>query len=146
MREIGSVRIRSIPAPRDSPVREMLQGKKGGTMAKEISSKNLLLYIGIVLVLAGSIVSKGEDMIIVLLGGVFILFLETMEFKTLSHKNSVFIEVILSSSLLLVAIIKLVDSVGKSFTARHLYLMAILLGLVLILLDNLKRWPGKPEG
>lgn len=109
-------------------------------------SKSLLMYIGIVLLFTGTIAAKGEDMGIILLGGIAILLLEVIEFKQLSYKKSILVQLILGNSLLLVGIIKLVESIGKNFTANHLFLIMILIGLILILIEDLKRYPGIPEG
>lgn len=109
-------------------------------------SKSLLMYIGIVLLLTGTISAKGEDMGIILLGGIAILLLDVIEFKQLPYEKSILVRLILGSSLLLVGIIKLVESIGKNFTANHLFLIMILIGLILILIEDLKRYQGIPEG
>jgi len=113
---------------------------------RNVSSKNLLMYIGLVLLLTGAIAAKGEDMVTILLGGIAMLVLEVVEFRQLSYKASVLTQLILGSALLLAAIIKAIESIGKQFTAGHLYLMMILIGLILILIEDLKRYPSIPEG
>ncbi len=115
-------------------------------VSKDPLSKSLWLYIGIVLLLTGAIAAKGEDMGIILLSGIAILVLEGLEFKQLSYKGIVLVQLILGSALLFVGIIKLVESMGKNFTAHHLYLTMILIGVILILIEDLKRYPGIPEG
>ena len=110
------------------------------------ASKNLLMYIGIALLLAGATAATGEDMGLILFGGMAILTLEVAEFKPLSYKSGVLAQIILSSALLFVGIIKLVESIGKNFAPQHLYLTMMLVGLILILIDSLKRYPGIPEG
>lgn len=112
------------------------------------SFKNLLMYTGIMLVLTGTIAAKGEDMIIILLGGISILLLEAVEFKQLPYMNAVLVQLTISGALLLVGIIKIIESVGKSFTAHHLYLTMILIGLIFILIEGVRRYPTStnPEG
>ncbi len=109
-------------------------------------SKNLLMYIGIVLLLTGAMAAKGDDMGIILLSGIAILALEVVEFKQLSYQSSVLVQLILGSSLFLVGVINLIESIGKNFTAHHLYLTMMLVGLILILIEDLKRYPGILEG
>ena len=115
-------------------------------VTQEPISKTLLIYIGIVLLLSGSIAAKGEDMVILLFGGLAILLLEIIVFKQGSHKSNVLVQLTLSSALLLVGVIKLIESVGKHFTAQHLYLTMVLIGLILISIECLRRLPSDPAG
>src|SRR3990172_7071249 len=105
-------------------------------VTQEPISKTLLIYIGIVLLLSGSIAAKGEDMVI--------LLLEIIIFKQGSHKSNVLVQLTLSSALFLVGVIKLIESVGKKFTAQHLYLTMVLIGLILISIECLRRLPSDP--
>ena len=84
------------------------------------SSRNLLKSLGLVLLLTGAIAAKGEGMVVILLGGLAIVLLGLAEFRTISQENSLMIRLILSSTLALVTVIKLIESVGKSFTPGHL--------------------------
>ena len=113
-------------------------------VTQEPISKTLLIYIGIVLLLSGSIAAKGEDMVILLFGGLAILLLEIIVFKQGSHKSNVLVQLTLSSALFLVGVIKLIESVGKHFTAQHLYLTMVLIGLILISIECLRRLPSDP--
>lgn len=114
-------------------------------MNKDSLSRSLLPYIGIVLFLSGSIAAKGEDMTILLIGGIAILLLEALEFKQTSHRNGPLVQLTISSALLLVVIIKIIESIGKNFTAHHLYLTMMLIGLILILIEGMKRYQATPE-
>jgi hypothetical protein len=107
--------------------------------------KNLLFYIGIALLLAGATAAKGEDMVILLLGGVVILALELMAPQTFSRTRSVLAQLTLSGALLIVSIIKLVESIGKNFAPQHLYLTMTLIGLILIVIDLFKPSPAVSE-
>ena len=113
-------------------------------VTQEPISKTLLIYIGIVLLLSGSTAAKGEDMVILLFGGLAILLLEIIVFKQGSHKSNVLVQLTLSSALFLVGVIKLIESVGKHFTAQHLYLTMVLIGLILISIECLRRLPSDP--
>ena len=110
------------------------------------SSRNLLKSLGLVLLLTGAIAGKGEDLVVILVGGLAILLLGAVESRTVSQENSLMVRLILSSTLALVTVIKLVESVGKSFAPGHLYLTMILIGLVLILIEDIKLnvTPPKP--
>jgi hypothetical protein len=109
------------------------------------SSRNLLKSLGLVLLLTGAIVAKGEGMVVILLGGLAIVLLGLAEFRTISQENSLMIRLILSSTLALVTVIKLIESVGKSFTSGHLYLTMILIGLVLVLIEDIKLYVSPPK-
>ncbi|MEW6324615.1 MAG: hypothetical protein AB1515_04445 [Nitrospirota bacterium] len=109
------------------------------------SPKNLLIYIGIALLLTGAAAATGEDMVLLLLGGITILALEVMALPTLSRKQNVLAQLTLSGALLIVSIIKLVESIGKNFAPQHLYLTMMLIGLILILIDVFKQYSAIPR-
>jgi len=104
------------------------------------TASSTLVHIGLVLLLAATIAARAQDMMILLVGGIVLLVLEVVEFKNVSPERSIVAQLILSSTLLLVTIIRTVESIGGQFTARHFYLMIMLIGLVLILIENMKRY------
>ena len=61
-------------------------------------------------------------------------------------KSNYLVQLTLSSALFLVGVIKLIESVGKHFTAQHLYLTMVLIGLILISIECLRRLPSDPAG
>ena len=109
------------------------------------SSRNLLKSLGLVLLLTGAVAGKGEDLAVILVGGLAILLLGAAESRTISQEHSLMVRLILSSTLALVTVIKLVESVGKSFASGHLYLTMILIGLVLILIEDIKLYATPPK-
>jgi len=109
------------------------------------SSRNLLKSLGLVLLLTGAIAGKGEDLVVILFGGLAILLLGAAELRAIAQENSLMIRLILSSTLALATVIKLIESVGKNFTASHLYLTMILIGLMLILIEDIKLYASPPK-
>lgn len=104
------------------------------------TASSTLVHIGLVLLLAATIAARGQDMTILLAGGIVLLALEVVEFKNVSPERGTVAQVILGSTLLLVTVIRTVESIGGQFTAHHFYLMIMLIGLVLILIENMRRY------
>lgn len=109
------------------------------------SPKSLLLYIGVALLLAGATAASGDDMGVLLFGGIAILALEVTAVQSLSRTRAILAQLTLSGALLIVAVIKLVESIGKNFAPQHLYLTMTLIGVILILIDLFKQSPVHPD-
>jgi uncharacterized membrane protein len=105
---------------------------------KQVWGTAPLWTLGIGLVLASGLLMQGGDRWIVLAVGAIILAIDGGILRVAEGKRSLF-EVILSGAVAVIAIARLVESVGKSFDANHVYLILALMGSVFLLVEGFRR-------
>lgn|SRR5512139_2911281 len=98
--------------------------------------KSLLVNVGVVLVLIGSTAVKGENTAFFLLGLV-LLVIQTFDLRADARKL-VIAEIMLSATLLIGAVTQLV--MAKSFGAPQAFLVVLLLGAVLVIVESLRKY------
>lgn len=98
--------------------------------------KNILIYLGVLLILVGSTATKGDNLAFFFLGLV-ILSIQTFEFKAVKPKSLATAEVILSASLSIATVSQLV--MAKSFGAPQVFQVILLLGAVLIVVESVRK-------
>ncbi len=105
--------------------------KKGNAL------KDILVNIGIVLILAGSVASK-EGSPAFLFIGLILLAAQTLEIKAVQPKKLVMAEIILSASVAIAAIAQLV--VSRGFRAPQVFLIIIMLGALLVAVEAVRKY------
>jgi uncharacterized membrane protein YjjP (DUF1212 family) len=109
------------------------------SMAKKQVWGNPPLWVfGVGLVLAAGLLMHGNDRWIMLVMGALILSADMGVLRLAEAKRSLF-EVILSGAVAVTSIARLAESVGKSFTVNHVYLILALAGSILLLVEGFKR-------
>lgn len=98
--------------------------------------KSLLVNIGVMLVLIGSTAVKGENLSFFFVGMV-LLALQTLDMRV-EVKKLVIAEIMLSATLAIGAVTQLIMS--KSFGAPQVYLVVLLLGGILIIVESLRKY------
>jgi uncharacterized membrane protein len=96
-----------------------------------------LWTLGIGLVLAAGLLMQGGDRWIVLVAGAIILAIDGGILRVAEAKRGLF-EVILSGAVAVIAIARLVEAVGKSFDANHVYLILALMGSIFLLVEGFR--------
>jgi hypothetical protein len=112
--------------------REVTRVEKKGNALKDI-----LVNIGIVLILAGSVASK-EGSPAFLFIGLILLAAQTLEIKAVQPKKLVMAEIILSASVAIAAIAQLV--VSRGFRAPQVFLIIIMLGALLVAVEAVRKY------
>jgi len=109
-----------------------------GTMAerKKEVLKSLLVNVGIMLVLIGSTALKGENVAFFLMG-LALLVIQTFDISAYARKLFA-AEIMLSATLAFGAVTQLIMS--KSFNAPQAFLVVLLLGSVLIIVESLRKY------
>ena len=98
--------------------------------------KSLLVNIGVFLVLIGSTSVKGENTAFLLMGLV-LLAVQTFELQA-DARRLVIAELMLSATLLIGAVTQLV--MARSFGTSQAFLVVLLLGAVLIIVESLRKF------
>lgn len=111
---------------------------------KQVWGAQLLWTLGVALVLAAGLLLQGDDRWILLGVGVLLLVMEVQIWRPLEAKRGL-VEVIAGGVLTITAMARLVESVGQSFTAHHVYRILALVGSLFILIEGVKRGQTGPE-
>lgn len=106
------------------------------TEKKKEIVKNLLINTGVFLVLVGATAVKGEHLSFFLVGMV-LLALQTLEIRG-DAKKPVIAEIMLSAVLLVGAVTQLL--MARSFGTAQVFLVVLLLGAVLIIVESLRKY------
>ena len=113
---------------------------------KTMSTKGLQFHVGIMLCLTGAILAsaRGTTAIIVMAGVLFLL--EVIETATIPDRKKPLIYVVLSGAILLISILQMVETVGKNFNMNVFYLLVILLGALLMMIEAIMGAFAKSAG
>jgi len=103
---------------------------------KKEALKSLLVNVGTMLVLIGSTAVKGEHLAFLLLGLV-LLVVQTFDLRADARKL-VIAEIMLSATLLIGSVTQLI--MARSFGAPQAFLVALLLGAALIIVESLRKY------
>ncbi|MEO6667253.1 MAG: hypothetical protein ABIO65_10835 [Nitrospiria bacterium] len=125
--------------------RELRSGKppRRRPMAKKyVWGAQPLWVLGIGLVLSAGLLVRGDDRWLILAVGVLLLAMDVGLWRPTEGKRGL-IEVVLSGALALTAIARLAESIDRTFTVNHVYLILALVGAVFLLVEGFKR--GGPE-
>lgn len=98
--------------------------------------KNILIYLGVLLILIGSMALKGDNLAFFFLGLV-LLALQTFEFKAAKPRSLATAEVILSASLSVATISQLI--MAKNFGTPQIFQVILLLGAILIVVESVRK-------
>lgn len=109
---------------------------------KHVWGAQPLWVLGIGLVLSAGLLVRGDDRWLILAVGVLLLAMDVGLWRPTEGKRGL-IEVVLSGALALTAIARLAESIDRTFTVNHVYLILALVGAVFLLVEGFKR--GGPE-
>lgn len=98
--------------------------------------KSVLINIGVLLVLAGSMATKGDNLMF-FFTALALLAMQTFDIKA-DPKRIVLAEIMLSVALSVGAVTQL--SLAKSFGVPQVFLIVLLLGGVLIIVESLRKY------
>jgi uncharacterized membrane protein len=114
---------------------------------KQVWDTPPLWALGIGLVLTSGFLIQGGDRWIMIIISAIILAIDGGLLRLAEVKRSLF-EVILSGTVAVTAIARLAESIGKSFTANHVYLILALVGSIFLVIEGLKQEQSGsgPEG
>ena len=104
---------------------------------KKDALKHILLNLGVMMVLVGSTAAKTDNLAFFFLGLV-LLALQIFELKGVDAKKLVIAEIILSGTLIIAAITQL--AMSKSFAVPQAFLVVLLLGGILIVVESLRKF------
>lgn len=99
--------------------------------------KNILVNVGVLLILVGSMAGKEENLAFFFLGLV-LLFIQTFDLKGVELKKLVLAQIILSAALSIAAISQLVTA--RSFKAPQVFIILLLLGAILIVVETVRKY------
>lgn len=99
--------------------------------------KNIMIYLGILLILVSSTASRDTALTSFFLG-LMLLAIQTFEFKGMDPRRLVVAEVIIASSLSLATIVQLVLS--KSFGNPQVFMVILLLGGILVTVEAVRKY------
>jgi hypothetical protein len=105
---------------------------------KQMWGASPMWIIGIAMVFASGLLMRGGDQWIILIMGAVILAVDVGILRPAEGKRNLF-EVILSGAVAVAVIARLTESIGKSFAANHVYLILVLVGSILLLLEGVRR-------
>jgi hypothetical protein len=97
--------------------------------------KNIMIYLGILLILVGSTAARDLGFTFC---GLLLLVIQTFEFKGQEAKKLVVAEIIIASSLCIVSIIQL--AVSRSFHAPQVFMIVQLLGGILVTVEVVRKY------
>ncbi|MFI5305123.1 MAG: hypothetical protein ACHQYP_10060 [Nitrospiria bacterium] len=110
--------------------------KKGKEMSQhQILFKGVQLYTGMVLTLAGAVLSTGRAGWFVMVLTSLLFFTEIFEIPFLSEKKRFPAQMVLTASIVLIGIFEVIETIGKNFNLDVFYLLISLLGGVLMLIE-----------
>jgi hypothetical protein len=125
----------------DQELRNAKLSRRRPMAKKQVWGAQPLWVVGVSLVLTAGLLLRGDDRWIVLGIGALILAIETGVWHLVDAKRGL-VEVILSGAVALTAIARLAESVDRTFTVNHVYLVLALVGSLLLLVEGFKR--GQP--
>lgn len=99
--------------------------------------KNIMIYLGILLILVSSTASKDMGLTSFFLG-LALLAIQTFEFKGLEPKKLVVAEIMIAMSLSLATIVQL--TMSKSFGAPQIFMIILLLGGILVTVEAVRKY------
>ncbi|MBI3595647.1 MAG: hypothetical protein HY203_00670 [Nitrospirae bacterium] len=94
--------------------------------------------IGIAMMFASGLLMRDGDHWIILVLSAIILAIDGGILRLFEGKRN-FFEVILSGAVAVTAVVGLVESVGKSFAAKHVFLILALVGSILLIIEGFRR-------
>jgi hypothetical protein len=122
----------------DRELRTPKSSRRRSMAKKQVLGIPPLWVLGVGLVLAAGLLMHGDDRWIMLVMSALILGMEVGVLRLAEAKRSLF-EVILSGAVAVTAIGRLAESVGRSFTVNHVYLILALAGSIFLLVEGFKR-------
>lgn len=107
--------------------------------SKESALKHIMTSLGVMLVLVGSTAVKGDNLTFFFIG-LILLALQIFDFKGVSATKVVMAEIMLSVTLATAAITQM--TMARSFSTPQAFLVVLLLGCILILVDSIRKLVG----
>jgi hypothetical protein len=96
-----------------------------------------MINLGIMLILTGSMVIKGDNVTFFFLG-LILLAARTFEFKGAGPRNVIMAEIMISGALSIAAVVQLV--MARSFGSPQIFLVIILLGGILVVVESVRKY------
>jgi hypothetical protein len=104
---------------------------------KKDTLKHLMINFGVMLVLVGSTAVRAENLTFFFMG-LILLAIQMFDFKGVDAKRLVTAEIMVSGTLTIAAITQLVPA--KSFGTPQAFLVVLLLGSILIVVESLRKF------
>ncbi len=104
------------------------------TETKKDLVKNIMIYLGILLILVSSM--AGQNGLTAFFLGLALLAIQTFEFKGIDMKKLLVAEIIIAASLSIATIVQLIMS--KSFAAPQVFMILLLLGGILVTVEAVR--------
>ncbi|HBH61493.1 MAG TPA: hypothetical protein DDX85_07100 [Nitrospiraceae bacterium] len=105
---------------------------------KKDTLKHIMINFGVMLVLIGSTAVKAENLTLFFMG-LILLALQIFDFRAVEDaKRLVTAEIMISGTLIIAAITQLV--MNKSFGTPQVFLVVLLLGSILIVVESLRKF------
>lgn len=108
---------------------------------KHIWGAQPMWVLGLGLVLSAGLLLHSDDRWMVLAVGAIFLIIDVGLWRPIESKRGL-IEVVLGGALALTAVARLAESIDRTFTVNHVYLILALVGSLFLLVEGFKR--GQP--
>ncbi len=102
--------------------------------------RHTLSNVGVLAVIIGALLSGEHERIAYLLLGLVIGIVDLVEVKKAIEQKKTRVSLMISSSVMIGAVIQLMASIGQTFDLRQLSLLIVLMGGLFILIDRLREY------
>lgn len=109
------------------------KGKEG--RQSQVLFRGFQLYSGIVLSLAGAVLSNGRAGLSVIALTASLFLTDIFEIPLLSERKKFPAQIVLTGAVVLISVFQVIETIGKNFNLNVFYLLITLLGGVLMLIE-----------